>query len=232
MTLAEAISTVAVAGCRLVPDDAGGIALVVPEGTTISREVLGVLQAHREQLGAAHARPPATPLPEAPAAPAAAAAAADADDDLAEYLAEKGLPAATAELVVYAARLFEVPGQAITIERVVADAAPELFEPGIPTQTTIETKWHKPGAGYFTVPAGTVGLLVPQLWAIGDEHARQGVESTIADAKRRGLPVHVPVWLAGEPRALELDAITLEGVVPTAGMDLTPWRSRRREVAA
>lgn len=219
MTLAEAISTVAVAGCRLVPDDAGGIALVVPEGTTISREVLGVLQAHRQQLGAAHA---------VPAAPAPAAA----NDDLAEYLAEKGLPAATAELVVYAARLFEVPGQAITIERVVADAAPELFEAGIPMQTTIETKWHKPGAGYFTVPAGTVGLLVPQLWAIDDDHARAGIESTIADAKRRGLPLHVPVWLAGEPRAIGMDAITLEGVVPPAGMDLTPWRSRRREVAA
>lgn len=218
MTLAEAISTVAVAGCRLVPDDAGGIALVVPEGTTISREVLGVLQAHREQLGAAHA---------VPAAPGAVA-----DDDLAEYLVEKGLPAATAELVVYAARLFEVPGQAITIERVVADAEPELFEAGISMQTTIETKWHKPGAGYFTVPAGTVGLLVPQLWAIDDDHARAGIESTIADAKRRGLALHVPVWLAGEPRAIGMDAITLEGVVPPAGMDLTPWRARRREVAA
>lgn len=217
MTLAEAISTVAVAGCRLVPDDAGGIALVVPEGTTISREVLGVLQAHRQQLGAAHAVP---------------AALAAADDDLAEYLAEKGLPEATAELVVYAARLFEVPGQAITIERVVADAEPELFEPGIPMQTTTETKWHKPGAGYRTVPAGTVGLLVPQLWAIDDDHARAGIESTIADAKRRGLPLHVPVWLAGEPRAIGMDAITLEGVVLPAGMDLTPWRARRREVAA
>ena len=75
MTLAEAISTVAVAGCRLVPDDAGGIALVVPEGTTISTEVLVVLQAHRQQLGAAHAEP---------AAPAPAAAY----DDLAEYLVE------------------------------------------------------------------------------------------------------------------------------------------------
>ena len=219
MTLAEAISTVAVAGCRLVPDDAGGIALVVPEGTTISTEVLVVLQAHREQLGAAHAEP---------AAPAPAAA----DDDLAEYLVEKGLPAATAELVVYAARLFEVPGQAITIERVVADAEPELFEAGIPMQTTTETKWHRPGAGYVVVPAGTVGLLVPQLWAIDDDHARAGIESTIADAKRRGLPLHVPIWMAGEPRAIGMDAITLEGVVLPAGMDLTPWRARRREVAA
>jgi hypothetical protein len=219
MTLAEAISTVAVAGCRLVPDLAGGITLVVPEGTTLSTEVLEVLRAHREQLGAAHA-PPAAPPPAAPA------------DDLGEYLVEKGLPEATAELVVYAARLFEVPGQAISIERVVADAEPELFEPGIPFLTTTETKWHKPKAGYFTVPAGTVGLLVPQLWAIGDGHARHGIESTAADARRRGLPVHVPVWLAGEPRALGLDAITLEGVVPPAGMDLTPWRTRPTEAAA
>ncbi|MBM4011705.1 MAG: hypothetical protein FJ286_10040 [Planctomycetes bacterium] len=219
MTLAEAISTVAVAGCRLVPDDAGGVALVVPDGKTIPRAVLDVLRAHREQLGAAHARP----TPPALAVPA---------EDLAEYLAEKGLPAATAELVVYAARLFEVPGQAITIERVVAASETELFEPGIPMRTTEDIEWHKPGAGYFTVPAGTVGLLVPQLWAIGNEHARAGIESTVAAAKRRGLPLHVPVWLAGEPRAIGMDAITLEGVAVPPGMDLTPWRSQRREVAA
>jgi hypothetical protein len=219
MTLAEAISTVAVAGCRLVPDHAGQVVLVVPEGTTISTEVLEVLRAHREQLGAAHA-PPAAPPPAAHA------------DDLGEYLVEKGLPEATADLVVYAARLFEVPGQGISIERVVADAEPELFEPGIPFLTTIETKWHKPGAGYFTLPAGTVGLLVPQLWAIGDDHARHLVENTIADAKRRGQTLHVPVWLAGEPRALGMDAITLEGVVAPAGMNLTPWRSPATEAAA
>jgi len=218
MTLAEAISTVAVAGCRLVPDHAGQVVLVVPEGTTISTEVLEVLRAHREQLGAAHA-PPAAPPPAAPA------------DDLGEYLVEKGLPEATADLVVYAARLFEVPGQGISIERVVADAQPELFEPGIPMQTIVETRWHKPGAGYFTVPAGTVGLLVPQLWAIGDETCH-GIESTIADAKRRGQTLHVPVWLAGEPRAIGMDAITLEGVVAPAGMNLTPWRSPATEAAA
>jgi len=218
MTLAEAISTVAVAGCRLVPDHAGQVVLVVPEGTTISTEVLEVLRAHREQLGAAHA-PPAAPPPAAHS------------DDLGEYLVEKGLPEATADLVVYAARLFEVPGQGISIERVVADAQPELFEPGIPMQTIVETRWHKPGAGYFTVPAGTVGLLVPQLWAIGDETCH-GIESTIADAKRRGQTLHVPVWLAGEPRAIGMDAITLEGVVAPAGMNLTPWRSPATEAAA
>jgi hypothetical protein len=220
MTLAEAISTVATAGGRLVPDDAGHVALVVPDGATITREVLDVLRAHREQLAAVHAP--------APARPAAEQARAD---DLAEYLLEQELPQSTVDLVIYAARLFDVPGQAITIERVKA-AAPELFEPGIPMQTTIETVWHKPGGGYFTVPAGTPGLLIPQPWAIADDHARQVIETTVADAKRRRKPLHLPVWLAGEPRALEIDAITLEGVAAPAGADLTPWRSPRQEVAA
>jgi hypothetical protein len=211
MTLAEAISTMAVAGCRLVPDHAGGLALVVPDGTTMPRQVLEVLRVHREQLVAAHAVPPAPP-----AAPA---------DDLGEYLREKGLGDSTADFVVYAAKLFGVPGQKVTIEAVVAEAEPELFEPGIPMQTTIATTWHKRGVGYFNLPAGTAGLLIPQLWAIADADARKQVEATIANAKRRGRPKHVAAWLAGEPRALEIDALTIEGVVLPAGMDRIPWRA-------
>lgn len=213
MTLAEAFTILATSGCRLVPDPEAGLALVVPEGKTIPGQVLEVMRAHRGELLAAHA----TPVPPAP--PAASA------EELGEYLREKGIADSTAELVVHAAKLFDVPGQAITIEQVVAEAEPELFEPGIPVQTTIATKWHKPGVGYFTLPAGFPGLLIPQLWAIADATARQQVESTIADAKRQKKILHVPVWLAGEARALEMNAITLEGVVPPAGMDLTPWRA-------
>lgn len=209
MSLADAIAALALAGCRLVADGAGGLTLVVPEGKALPVEVLDTLRANRPQLVAAHA----VPMPPAKA------------DDLADYLREKGLPDSTADLVVYAARLFNVPGQRITIEQAVATAEPELFEPGIPVQTTIATKFHKPGVGYCTIPAGLVGLLIPQIWAIADDHARRGVESVIAEAKRKGQAEHVAVWLAGEPRALAIEEITLEGVVIPAGMDLTPWRA-------
>lgn len=218
MTLAEAISTVAVAGCRLVPDDAGGVALVVPQGTTVAREVLDVLRAHREQLAAVHA--PAR----------AAASPAPAADDLRDYLRDRGVSAAAAELVVHAAQTFKVPGQAITVEAPIDDEEngpePVFFEPGVPLLTTVETQWHRPGQGYYTVPAGTLGLAITQTWAIADDDARQQVEAVIADAKQRHKPLHIPVWLAGEVRALDLPAFTFDGAVAPADMDLLPWRRR------
>jgi len=155
---------------------------------------------------------------DAPPAPPAAA------DELAGYLIEKGFAESTAELVVHAAELFNVPGQRITIGKVMAEAESELFEPGIPVQTLVDRKWHKPDVGYFNVPAGTLGLLMPQTWAIRDEHARKGVESVIADAKKRKQILHVAVWLAGEPRAMPMDEITLDVDAPS-GMDLIPWRA-------
>jgi len=224
MTLAEAISTVAAAGCRLVPDDAGGVALVVPEGMTVSRQVLEVLRAHRELLGAAHRRPPAS---------ATAAAAADAGgaltiehDDLADYLHEKGVSDTGIELVKLAARIFNVRGESITVEPPAAPDEPVVFfEPGVPIVTTVSTKWHKPGTGYFELPAGTRGLAIPQTWAIADTIARQQLEAAIESARKQGQPTHVAVWLAGEPRALDLDSFTFEGAAATAGLDLLPWRA-------
>lgn len=210
MTLAEVITILATAGCRLVPDPETGLALIVPEGKSLPAAVLEELRKHRAQLVAAHA--------DAPPAPPASG------DELAGYLIEKGFAESTAELVVHAAELFDVPGQRITIGKVVAEAEPELFEPGIPVQTVVHRKWHKPGVGYFNIPAGTLGLLVPQTRAIRDEHARKGVESVIADTKKKKQTLHVPVWLAGEPRSMPMDEITLDVYGPT-GMDLIPWRA-------
>jgi hypothetical protein len=221
MTLAEAISTVAVAGCRLVPDHTGGVSLVVPDGTTIPRAVLEVLRAHREQLAAAHATPTVTP------GPAAAAAG-----DLREYLREKGIAEAAADLVVHATRVFNVPGQAITIEHAELEPEPVFFEPGVPILTTIDTEWHAPGRGYFTVPAGTLGLAIPQRWAIADADARHEVEAAIDHAKQQHKPVHVAVWLADGVRALDLTAFTFEGAVAPSGLDLMPWRLPRGAAAA
>jgi len=224
MTLAEAISTVAMAGCRLVPDDAGGVALVVPEGTTVARQVLEVLRAHREQLGAAHRRPPASAT--AAAAAEAGEALAIDHDDLADYLYEKGVSDTGVELVTLAARIFNVRGESITVELPAKPDEPvAFFEPGIPIVTTVSTKWHKPGAGYFELPAGTLGLAIPQPWAIADPVARQQLAGAIDLAKRQGKPTHVAVWLAGEPRALDLDSFTFDGAVAPAGLDLLPWRA-------
>ena len=48
MTLADVITTIATAGCRIVADHSGGIALEVPPGSTVAADVLAVLSAHRE----------------------------------------------------------------------------------------------------------------------------------------------------------------------------------------
>ena len=214
MNLAEAFTILATSGCRLVPDPEAGLSLVVPDGRAIPGEVLEVMRAHREQLVAAHA----APVPEAPS-PALA-------DDLADYLRDRGLARSSVELVTYAAKLFRVHGQSITIESVVDGAATELFEPGIPIAMKIATEWRTPGVGSFTVPAGTEGLLIPQIWAIADHASRLQVEATMASEKRRGLSGLVVVWLAGEPRVVPMEAITTEGLSVREGVDRTPWVSQ------
>jgi hypothetical protein len=219
MTLAEAFTTLATAGCRLVPDDAGGVALVVPDGATIPREVLEVLRVHRADIAAAHAVSPA------PAGPSPSA------DDLREYLTGRGVGEAGIALAVHAAEVFNVPGQGIVHELaddgLADEGEPVFFEDGIPIKTTIETMWHETGVGYVTLPAGFPGLAIPQVWAIADAHARQGVENTIATAKKQKKPLHIAVWLAGRERALEMTAITFDGATAPPGADLKPWRSRR-----
>ena len=221
MTLAQAFTELAAAGCRLVPDEAGGVALVVPEGATMAREVLELLRQHREEIAAAHAVPATT----------AAVESSPAADDIGEYLREKNVTETAIALVVHAAELFGVHGQGIVHEPVGEDLGdglePVFFENGIPIKTTIETMWHETGVGYVTLPAGFPGLAIPQVWAIADDHARRQVESVIATAKKQKKPLHIPVWLAGRERALEMTAFTFDGAVAPPGTDLMPWRSRR-----
>ena len=55
-----------------------------------------------------------------------------------------------------------ITGQAITIEQPEQEPEPVFFEPGVPILTAIDTEWHTPGRGYFTVPAGTPVRLAPR----------------------------------------------------------------------
>jgi hypothetical protein len=215
MTLAEAMTAAAMAGCRLVPDDQGGIALVVPDGAALARQVLEVLRANREQIAAAHAGP----------RPSADEVVAVPNADLADYLREQGISDVGIEFVELAARVFEVRGERITIEPVGDKSEPVLFEPGIPILTTKATKWHRPRHGYFEIPAGTLGLAIPQPWAIADDHARGIVVATIEAAAKQGRRTHMAVWLEGDARTLDVDSFTFEGAVAPPGLDLLPWRT-------
>jgi hypothetical protein len=206
MTLAEAITTIATAGCRILADSSGGITLDVPPGSTVAAEVLAVLSAHREQLAAV-----ATPA-EAPA------------DDLHQYLAIKGITGAAAELVEHAAATFNVKHQAITVERDGGDAEPVFFEEGVPFLLLADTEWSAAGGGTSIIPGGTLGLAIPQVWAIGDRFERHGIEAILESIKRRKLPRHIPVWLDGHARVIEITLVDFEHAVATPGMNLMPWR--------
>jgi hypothetical protein len=206
MTLADAITLLATAGCRIVADHDGGIALDVPPGSTVTSEVLAVLSAHRDQLAAV-----ATPA-EAPAG------------DLHEYLAIKGITGPAAELVEHAAATFNVKHQAITIERDDAEPEPVFFEDGVPCLTLADTEWSAAGGGTSIIPGGTLGLAIPQVWAIDDPFERHGIEAILESIKRRKLPRHIPVWLDGHARVIEITLIDFEHAVATPGMNLMPWR--------
>jgi hypothetical protein len=206
MTLAEAITILATAGCRIVADPSGGIALVVPPGSTVTSEVLAVLSAHREQLAAV-------------ATPAEATAG-----DLHEYLAIKGITGAAAELVEHAAATFNVKHQAITVDRDEVDAPPVFFEEGVPFITLVDTEWAAAGGGTSIIPGGSLGLAIPQVWAIDDPFERHGIEAILESIRRRKLPRHIPVWLDGHARVIEITLVDFEHAVATPGMNLMPWR--------
>ena len=206
MTLAEAITILATAGCRIVADPSGGIALDVPPGSTVTSEVLAVLSAHREQLAAV-----ATP-----AEPVAG--------DLHEYLAIKGITGSAAELVEHAAATFAVKHQAITVERDNAEPEPVFFEEGVPFITLIDTEWAAAGGGTSIIPGGSLGLAIPQVWAIDGRFERHGIEAILESIKRRKLPRHIPVWLDGHARVIEITIVDFEHAVAAPGMNLMPWR--------
>lgn len=213
MTLADCLHALAVAGCRLAPAPDGGMTLDVPPGATIDRQVLAVLSANRETLAAA-IQPPA-PAP-----------AVDLAVDLADYLSDKGLDPDSTAYVIRAAPAFGVKAQHVTIEAPEDDAAaPIFFEPGVPCLTTTDTRWHEPGRGYVTIPAGTFGLVMPQPWAMADDFERRGIEALLAAMEKAKAPPHVVAWLAGRARVIERDLLTLQNVTAPDGADLLPWRT-------
>jgi hypothetical protein len=205
MTLADAFHALTTTGCRLEADPAGGITLIVPDGTTVPAEVLDVLRAHREQLTAALAPPP----------PAG---------DLRQYLGTKGITCAAAELVEHAAATFNVKHQAITVERDNAEPEPVFFQEGVPFITLVDTEWSAAGGGTSIIPGGSLGLAIPQVWAIDDPSERHGIEGILESIKRRKLPRHIPVWLDGQARVIEITLVDFEHAVATPGMNLMPWR--------
>jgi len=213
MTLAEAITLLATAGCRIVADHSGGIALDVPPGSTVPCQVLDVLAAHRDQLAAV-------------ATPAEATAG-----DLHEYLAIKGITGQAAELVEHAAATFNVKHQAITIERDDVEPPPVFFEEGVPFITLVDTEWAAAGGGTSIIPGGTLGLAIPQVWAIDDPFERNGIEAILESIKRRKLPRHIPVWLDGHARVIEITLVDFEHAVATPGMNLVPWRPQHQQEA-
>jgi hypothetical protein len=205
MTLADAFHALTTTGCRLEANPAGGITLIVPDGTAVPAEVLDVLRAHREQLTAALA----PPLPAG---------------DLHQYLGTKGITGAAAELVEHAAATFNVKHQAITVDRDEVDAPPAFFEEGVPFITLVDTEWSAAGGGTSIIPGGSLGLAIPQVSAIVDRFERHGIEGILESIKRRKLPRHIPVWLDGHARVIEITLVDFEHAVATPGMNLMPWR--------
>jgi hypothetical protein len=145
--------------------------------------------------------------------------------DLADYLTSHGITGASAEYVMLVAKTFAVKAESITVEGEATVPAPVLFEPGIPAITTIDTQPIPTRGGTATViPGGTLGLLVPQTWAIHDERHRAVVQSIQDLIRRRRDPLHVPFWHDGEAKLVDATHITFEGAVAPDGMNLLPWR--------
>jgi hypothetical protein len=246
MTVADAIHALAITGARLTTSPDGGIALVVPDGATIPRQVLDVLRDHREQLvpvvGSSAAfekekekqeKPPGgcseSPADLFPPFPSPVAAPSTVNRsrivDLADYLAEKEITGSTADLVLHAAQAFNVATDKITIEGdATAEATPAFFEPGIPAITTVASAAVAVRGGTSkTIPPGALGLLVPQTWAIHDHRQRVEIESIQYVLRSQQRP-HVPFWHDGEIHLVDPRSITFEGAVAPDGMNLLPWR--------
>lgn len=210
MTLADAFHVLTCSGCRLTATPEGGITLNVPEGATVPAAVLDVLRDHREQLVAALAPPPAA-------------------DDLRDYLGTKGITGQAADLIEHAAQTFTIRHDRITVERDDAEAPPVFFEDGVPFRTLADTEWSAAGGGTAIIPGGTLGLAIPQVWAIDDPFERHGIEAILESIRRRKLPKHVPVWLEGRARVIEITLVDFEHAVATPGMSLMPWRRQHQE---
>lgn len=227
MNLSEALYTLAVSGCRILPEPNMGLMLDVPPGAELPDAVLRVLTAHRATLLAAIGNPtPDRTAPPASPEPTADDGADPAAEDLADYLASQGVHGAAAELVMHATKAFDVKHQAVGIERDAFLENSEFFQRGIPCLLKIATHWHEPGQCPLSVPEGTIALLIPQPWAIADDFERRGLEALRRLLKARHLPPHVAVWIEGRARMIELAHLDFKTYVSTVGMDLLPWRRR------
>jgi len=204
LSLANALSHLAAAGCRILPQDAEGLELDVPPGANVSSEVLDVLAAHREQLAAAFGLPAQRP-------PLA--------DDGADPV--RG---SAAELVMYASDTLKIRLDDIRVKSTSPKDEVEFFAPGIPVRTNIDTRWHEPGRVIRLIPARTVGLAIPQPWAISNDFDRKGVMAQLAAVRRKRQPSHIGVWLANRPRVMAVAELEFDPSIPTEGMDLMPWR--------
>lgn len=106
---------------------------------------------------------------------------------------------------------------------------PVFFEEGVPFITLVDTEWSAVGGGTSIILGGTLGLAIPQVWAIGDRFKRHGIEAILESIKRRKLPPHIPVWLDGHARVIEITLVNFEHAVATPGMNLMPWRPQHQQ---
>jgi hypothetical protein len=207
MTLADAFHLLSTSGCRLSATTDGAVALTVPDGAVVPSAVLEVLRDHREQLVAALAPPSPRPA-----------------DDLRDYLGTKGITGKAAALVEHAVQVFSIRHDRITVDRHDAELEVAVVEPGVPFLTLTDTEWASPAGGTSIILGGTLGLAIPQVWAIADRFDRHGIEAILDSIKRRKLPRHIPVWLDGHARVIEITLVDFEHAVATPGMNLMPWR--------
>jgi hypothetical protein len=207
MTLADAFHLLNTSGCRLKATPDGGIAVTVPEGAVVPAAVLDVLRNHREHLVAA-----------------LVPASAPAEVDLRDYLGTKGIAGEAAALVENAVQVFRIRHDRITVERDHSKPEVAVVEPGVPFLTLADTEWASPAGGTSIIPGGTLGLAIPQVWAIADRFDRHGIEAILESIRRRKLPRHIPVWLDGHARVIEITLVDFEHAVATPGMNLMPWR--------